>query len=441
MLRRSAVLAIVVALAGLAAVVLSTPAEAAGVTTSNITSPANGTRYFITDAHPATNVPVTGTSNGTTGDTVDVRCYYSLFRWSGAASNVPVAADGTFSTTMNTNTPYGTCILRAVPSGLSAGSNVRPYTGPRITGEQKVSDKITSGPNAGKTYDYYVQYQSARAENDYISAPSGGLWDSRLQYSDGTSSNQLWYENAALPRNEGTRSFLKVDGRNAYGPETAEELFPNNAGFPELTFTAKRNARTGDTTIHEIDPIVVCPNETPFPPTASSCPNFKSAGVRLERTIFTTDGGLQVHISDVWRSTDHKAHTVSPHYDQWLQGYDYTPPASPTPVGLKLPWLSHSYKTFTTDQVFPGPKSGPQTIFVRDDNTAPDGNMAFPRGAISFDAAPHQVHRASYREFTLQYATVKVPAGGTHLLREYFVIGNTDSQVAAIAAKNRKQLG
>jgi hypothetical protein len=355
---------------------------------------------------------------------------------------VPVQADGTFSTTMSSSVPYGTCILRAVPSGLPAGSNLRSYTGPRVTTEYKQTDKISGGPNNGKAYDYYVLYQGAHAMNDYVSTTHGGLWDSRLEYSDGTSSNYLWYENAALTRSEdSTRSYLKVDGKNAYGPYAARYLFSgsaDNAGFPVLAFSATRNATTGNTTIRETDPIVVCPG-TAFPPTAVSCPHFNSAGVRLERTIVTNDGGRQVHITDVWRSTNGKAHTISAHYAQFLQARDSAPPGSDTQVGLKMPWLG-GYKTFTSDKLFAGPSRVPNTVFVRDDNTAPDGNQDFPRGAISFDVVPQKVHWAANDEFRLNDEGIKVPAGGKRIVRQDFVMGATESEVATKAAANARRI-
>jgi hypothetical protein len=442
MLRRCSILAVAVAVTGLAAVALSAPAHSGGGPTTNITAPLNGTHYLVTSDTWTTTVPVTGTSNLTTGAFVDVRCYTNLFAWNTVTANVPVAANGSFATTMNTSVPYGTCLLRAVPAGWAGGSNLRSFTGPRITGEAKYGYTIDSGPNAGKVYNYYVLIQSAHALNDYVSATEGGIWDSRLQYSDGTSSLYLWYGNAGLPHSEtDTRSYLKVDGHNAYGPYAAEEMFADHAGLPELTFSVTRNVHTGDYTIHETDPIVVCPNETPFPPTAVSCPNFKRAGVRLERTIVATDGGRRIHITDIWRSTDHKAHTISAHYDNWVQGKDYAPPGSDTPVGFQFPWISNAYKTFSTDHVYPGPASAPRTVFIRDDNTAPDGSLQYPRGAVSFDYAPHHVRRIENREFVLQDEGIKVPAGGTHRIRQYYVLGTSESQVAAKAAADRKLLG
>jgi hypothetical protein len=428
MARRSvAVLAVLIGIG------VGTPANAA-VTSSNITAPADGSHYLVTDASPPAGVSVTGTSNGTTGDFVDVRCYERTDHWDFVQDNVAVAAGGSFSATMSSDDPYGTCILRAVPHGLAPTGDASPFTGPTVTGEQNLSYKISTGPNAGKVYDLYLLFQGVNAMNDYVSATDGGLWDSRLQYPNGYSSTYLWYENAALTGSEDgppARSFLQVDGRNAYGPRAARDLFPSNPGFPELTFDASRDPGTGNTTIHETDPIVVCPNETPFPPDAGACPQFNSAGVRLERTLFTDDGGLQVHITDTWRSTDGAVHNISPHYDQWVFGRD--PQNVDVPVGLKLPWIG-DFQTFSTNTVFPGPSPGAGSIFVRGKNDAPDGDATYPRGAVSFDLAPAEVRRVSNQEFTLHNENVSVPAGGTAVTREDFVMSQAQATVDAKAA-------
>jgi hypothetical protein len=415
------------------------PAHAA-VTSSNITAPDDGSHYLITDANPAATVPVTGTSNGTTGDFVDIRCYERADHWDDVQDNIAVAAGGSFSTTMSTDDPYGTCILRAVPHGLAETGDASPFTGPTVTTEYNQSYRVASGPNAGTVYDFYVLFQGASAMNDYVSATQGGLWDSRLQYANGYSSTYLWYGNAGLPGSEPSpagRSFLKVDGRNAYGPRSARDLFENNAGLPQLTFDASRDPATGNTTIHETDPLVVCPNETPFPPDAGACPQFNSAGVQLERTMITDDGGLQVHVVDTWRSTDGATHTISPHYDQEIWGRD--PQVTDVPVGLKLPWIG-DFQTFTSDTVFPGPPPGAGSIFVRANNGAPDGSETYPLGAVSFDLAPVEVRRVANGEFTLRNENVTVPAGGTAVTSEDFVMGQSQATVEAKAAANVDQL-
>ena len=423
-------------LAVLIGVGVATPAHAA-VTASNVTSPADGSRYLITDTSPQVNVPLTGTSNGTTGDTVDIRCYIRADDYSTGTSNVPVAANGSFSTTFSTGDPYGTCVLRAVPHNLPQTSDASAFTGPALTTEWNQTTKIAAGPNAGKVVDFYVLFQGAQAMNDYVSATAGGLWDSRLQYSAGRASALVWYENAALTGNEGlstgNRSFLQVDGRNAYGPDSASQLFENNPGLPALTYDASRDPGTGNTTIHETNPIVVCPNETPFPPTAGSCPQFSSAGVELQRTLFADDGGRQVHIMDTWRSTDGAAHTISPHYDQWLRGNDDVD--GTVPVGLRLPWVG-DFQTFTTETVFPGAPAGAGSLFVRSNNNFPSGSEKYPIGGLSFDIAPSAVRRGTNQNFTLRDENVTVPAGGAAVVREDFVLGQTQAEVDAKAAAN-----
>ena len=442
--RRIAILALGLAGAGLPAVALSAPAQAA-VLVSHVSSPVDGSHYLVTDDQPVTSVIVTGTSSGAARDLLDLRCYTSPVEYATVQHNVPVAADGSFATLMNTSRPFGTCILRAVPAGLPGGSNLSNFTGPQLTGEMVRSLRVGgTGPNAGKVFDYEVRFQGARAFNQYFSATNGGVFASRLQYEDGTSSTYLWGENGSLfDQGLGAdRVPVRVDGKVGFGPRTAGLAYPDSLdapGLPGLTFEATRDPVTGDTTIHEQDPIVVCPTET-YPPTPASCPRFDPAGVQLDRTITTTDGGRQILISDTWRSTDGRAHTVAAQYAQTILAADNTPPVSSTPVGLNLPWLGGGYRTFTTDTTFPGPATTPASVFVRDHNTVADGDRRFPRGAISLDPAPHTVRWDTNKHVVLNYDAITVPAGGGTQVRQAFVIGTTEAEIAAKAAAQRDQI-
>jgi len=428
---------LLLALAGAGVVALQSPANAA-VTTTNITTPINGTQFFIDDTHPSTTLPVSGTTNGTSGDLVDIYCFsIGSSEYQFIKNNVAVQANGSFSTTMNQSDPFGSCRLRAVPDGFPDGGDLSPFSGPVVTTEWVESKKVPSGPNAGKTYNYYVEYQGGHAMNDYGSATQAGLWDSRLTDA-GSQSNYLWYRNADLSLQAGaTRSAIQVDGRNAYGPNSAYGIFPNNPGLPSLTFSSSRNGTTGDTTITEKNPLVLCPSGAPYPPTAGSCPKFVTAGVRLERTILAKDGGRQVYITDVWRSTDGKSHTISPHYFQVVHGFDYTVSAD-TPVALKLPWLG-GFETFSGAATYAGPSKVANTILVRDSNTAPDGTFLLPRGAITFDF-PLSILRSAYDQWTMKGSTFTVPGGGYSLTRQAFVIGSTDAEVASKATANETKL-
>jgi len=448
MLRRLAIFTVLLAAAGTTAVVLSAPASAAAITSSTITSPTNGAHYLITDVSPVTTVTVNGTtSGGAAGDLVDIRCYTAPGQWepNAATTGVPIDGSGNFSVSMPTDQPYGTCILRAVPHGYPSSGSVAAFSGPTVTTEDNYADKILTGPNTGLVYNYDVDYTSRYALNGFHGATSTGFHAARLQHSDGTSSNYLWHQNAALPNElSATRAALRVDGIDAYGPYTAKSLYPgaqDATGLPALTFSAARNATTGVITIRETDPIVVCPAGVAYPPTAVSCPQFKSAGVRLERTIVVDDGGLQVHISDVWRSVDGKAHTLSPHYREGISGLDSSSGSdTPTAVGLKLPWLSSAYQTFSGATSLRGPTKVPTSVYVREEMAAPDGDVNHPRGALTFDVAPSTVDRETYGSFNFRTDGLAVPAAGTRLVRRDYVMGSTQSSVDAKAAASQARL-
>jgi len=448
MLRRLSIFAVLLTAAGTTAVVLSPPASAAGIASSNITSPTTGAHYLITDLSPATFVTVAGTtSGGSPGDLVDIRCYTARGQWepSAATTGVPIDGAGHFSVSMPTDQPYGNCILRAVPHDYPGNGSLTPFTGPKVTTEYNISTKIQSGPNAGMVINYEVDFASKYALNGIHSATSTGFAAARLEYADGTSSGYLWNGAAALGNNlNGSRALLRVDGINAYGPYTAARLFPNaqdTPGVPALTYNVARNATTGLITIHETSPIVVCPAGAPYPPTAADCPQYKSAGVRLERTVVVDDGGLQVHISDVWRSTDGKPHVLSPHYVEGVTGNDSaTGTDAPTSVGLKLPWLSSAYQAFSGATVHSGPSKVPATLFVRDEMAAPDGDPNHPRGALTFDVSPSSIDRKTYGRFDFWTDGLNVPAGGTRLVRRAYVMGTSQSVVNAKAAANAKRI-
>jgi hypothetical protein len=433
--RRIAIPAALALATGLALVGTESPANAApGATT--ITSPTDGSHYLADDAHPnGETVTVTGTTNGEPGDTIDLRCYERPDAFTSIQTGVEVRADRTFTATLPTSRLAGTCLLKAVPAGLAKGAPVTAFTGPRITVEWHVPKKITTGSNVGKVHDYYIAYQGSKAFNDYVSATGGGLFDARLTEPSGFSSQFLWFENASLRSVDPNSTAVRIDGHHAYGPRTAFSANSGAGGFPELSFSTSRNPTTGVTTIHETDPMVYCPGD-PFPATPANCPSFEGTGVRLERTIVTDDDGRQVHISDVWRSIDGHAHTLSLHYTNRLEADDEFLGFS-TDVGLRLPWLHPDYRTFTGDSVLAGTTKVPATISVRDKVTAPDGDTTFPRGAITLDTAPNQVHWAANSHFVLRDEGLLVPAGGTRVVRHDYVIGTTEAEIAAKAATSQ----
>ena len=119
-----------ITVAVLLALAVAAPAQAA-ITTSAITSPADNFVELITGVGPTftpATLNISGTSNGTTGDMIEVRAYYGTapleFDSLGGGA-VAVAADGTWSTSVSNDQnsgsrPYGGATLYAVPAGAPA---------------------------------------------------------------------------------------------------------------------------------------------------------------------------------------------------------------------------------------------------------------------------------------------------------------------------------
>lgn len=442
MVRRIAVLAALGTVAsGLVTLELSPPALGA-VTMSNVSLPADGTVFTITDDNPpVNNIPVQGSSNGTpVSDVVDIRCYYNEDNWGTIAENVAVGDAGSWATFMNSGSPYGTCVVRAVPNDLPAGSDLTPYPGSRVTTHWMTSETVGgAGPNKDRVVDYYVISQGSHALNDYASASASGILDTRLQLPNGYSGSYLWSGTGGWRQHtlSDGRSDVQVDGHDAYGPYTASVLFAASKDYPSLPALTYDVTLGSTTVIHESNPIVRCTSDT-FPPTSGSCTAFLSAGVRLDRTIVTDDGGRQTHITDRWVSTDGQAHSVSVHYRQNLSARDENTDTATT-VGLKLPWISSSHLT-ASPATYAGPPSLPSSILVRASNTAADGDTNLPRGAVTFDRRPSTVNRTSNSAFQLREHNISVPAGGSALVRHDYVVGATEAEVTAKAAASRVRL-
>ncbi|RNL77679.1 hypothetical protein [Nocardioides marmorisolisilvae] len=432
---------LLLALAGTGVVLLQAPASSV-VPTTNITSPLDGAHYTVTQQNGSVpDVTVTGTSNLTTGDFIDIRCYEVGSSWyQGGPSHVAVQADGTFSAQMSIGTPYGTCQLLAVPYGWPKGSGLSGYIGPRVTTEYRRDFKTTSGPNVGRTYDYSVAYQGAHALFDLSSATHGGYWESRLNYPEGSSSDYFWdtYGAALGAFADLPRSQIRVDGRNAFGPNSAHNLASNIPGNPSLTWTVWRDGSTGITRIKEHDPLVACPKGAPYPPVLATCPKMTGVGVDLDRTYVIVDGGRQVHVIDIWRSVDGKSHLISPYYMNQVHGFDYVANAE-TDVAVNRRWTFGGFTTYAGQAVYAGPTKLANSILVRDSDTASDPNSLLPRGALTFDF-PGKVDRAGYNNLVLQANSFGVSADGSRTTRQSFVIANNEADMVSKAAAQRVRI-
>jgi hypothetical protein len=414
----------------------ATPATQAAITATSITTPSNPAYFIADNATSAQNFTVSGTATGaTSGDTVDINCYFDLSdltQPATVAQNVPVT-NGSFSvTTANLGLlEDGLCELRAVPSGTSP-SSLTAYSGPTIGVGERDYNPVATGPNTGKNRDFYTYAQQGTAALDYQSLGDYGVADGYL-FSGLIPTTTTFHGDAALFAGTyptSTRSELQVDGANAYAPAAAAQIDSNGAGLPAVTETYTVDKATGDTTIHEVDPIVKCGQAT-YPPDATSCATFVSAGVTDHRTITQDHDGHLAWVTDQFSSTDGKAHTLDLLWDNTQHFWQGTGDSSQ--VEYEFPGQS-SFATHSAGNNISLAQTG-GTILIRMKGAA-DGDTSTGQGAIVYNrpAAGASITYTDQfsNEFTL-HQTGTVPAGGSTSYRWAFIQDYKAANVSADA--------
>jgi PASTA domain/Divergent InlB B-repeat domain len=411
------------------------PAAGADITASQITTPSNPS-FFVADEDASTQTfAIAGTTTGAgANDRVDLNCYFGATHVT-VAKSVPVGSDGSFSLpTANLNKPLAlTCRLRAVPAGTNP-SNLTPFSGPVIGVGERESSKLSGGPNDGKTYDYYADAQQLTAAFDYASLGNCGLqggylYDSAYANTTITFACAAGLGSADSPATP-TRSELQIDGANAYAPSSAAAINPNGTDFPALTDTYTVDKATGNVVLNETDPIVKC-SKAAYPPTTSSCATFLSTGVTDHRTITQDHDGHIGWVTDVFASTDGKAHSLDLLWDSGQRFWG--PSGNSTQLEYEFPGQS-SYSTHATGDTVSLPSTA-AGIFVRMHGAA-DGDTSTGQGAIVYDrpvtAAKFTAVLNFASEMTL-HQTGSIPAGGSARFRFAYVQGYASSDVASDA--------
>ena len=414
---------------------LATPAAHAVITSSKITTPADPS-FFIADQDAATQTfAIAGTTTGQNGttDTVDVNCY-SGGSFVTVARNVPLSPTGSFSVSKaDLNEPLDlTCRLRAVPSGTKP-SDLAPFAGPVIGVGERGSEPVASGPNSGKVVGYFVDAQQETAAFDYNAVGGCGLTDGYLYDSTFAQTTTTFFCDAALFSSDSviapTRSELQIDGANAYDPFSAGQIDPNATGLPSLTDTYTVDEATGNVVIHETDPLVEC-REATYPPNVISCSSFVSAGVTDDRTISQSHDGHVSSITDSFKSTDDKPHSLDLLWDDSQHFWGAS--GDSTQLEYEFPGQT-GFSTHALGDSVPLPSSG-GTIFVRMHGAA-DGNTGTGQGAIVYNrpaaAATFTLVRNFQSEFTL-HQTGTVPAGGSTTFHSAYVQDFTAAGVTSL---------
>jgi hypothetical protein len=421
-------------------------ARAATVTASNIatwTSSESGTpanaSYLISYDNDKTALAVTGTTNGGVGDHVDIVCYYgNPSQDSILVAGLAVQSDGSFTTPTGASAPLlksiagHACRLRAVPTGGESTGDTTQFAGPQVAVSEAGLPSGTVGVNPVHPYDYYVVATTFAGSAAWDSAGSCGPYAAPFNSSFGQGNFAIDCMGSLLGANlpvDPGRSEVQIDGQNAYDPASAQALFGGAEGltnFPALTATVEQDPTDGVVTSQATEGWVTCPGLLAYPPTSSSCPTFAPAGVELERTITTSDGGLVVTMTDTWSSTDGKAHSLDLLYDDYV-GLK----TSNAERGYEFPGQS-GFSAYQAGTTLPAPGVAPGSVLVRTNLATPDGDPAEAAGAITYSSPPSGFTFVGNSEFE-EHQALEVPAGGSVSLSYIYSTGYTVAEVQALA--------
>ena len=419
------------AVLSLCAFALSAATAEAIVTSSHITTPAGTTYPLSNKSEEGPPITVSGSVTGPLSE-VDIRCYYSGSGYVTLASKVAVTGAGFTAAVPRINFGESNavlCRLRAVPTGSSTSyppAEEGAYNGPLVA-PANFSVEPTYYEATGNSLSGYMYVQDAS---------SCGLESHLVNPVSLQATQYLFYCNGmVLDRPAPGSVNAQVDGRYAYSPRRSSGIEANvlpvttpMPGKQPLTIVSKSfDESNGNLSITERDPYVTCTPEQLEEPTKASCTGFAPLGVTLERRWTFTDAERVATMTDVWRSTDGKAHTVTYNYFNEFE----QPGEKVGGVFGSFEFPGTSAFAGTTPNETVALPSGPGTVFYKYDNTTPDaGDNNNPQGAVVYDrppTSPLKVTRATSIEETaniyLAPYTLSLPAGGSSVVRTTYIQG------------------
>ena len=397
-------------------------------------TPQNST-YLISYDNQGTTLTVTGDTAGGSGN-IDVVCYFGSGPSDAVlAANVPVVG-GAFTATGSLRLIAGhACRLRAIPTGGESSDDKSPFLAQQVA----VSEAgLPSGEVDNKPYDFYVVAATLTGSAAWDSAGSCGPYAAPYDPSFGQGNFAIDCAGSLLGANlplDPSRSEVVVDGQNAYDAASAQALLPGSedlAGFPSLTANVVQNPTDGVVTSQSTESWVVCPSII-YPPISTSCSSFAPAGVQLQRTVTTSDGGLVVTMTDNWSSTNGRAHSLDLLYDDYV-GLK----SSAAQRGYEFPGQS-AFTAYQAGETVPQPSATPGSILVRTNLAAPDGDTSEAAGAITFSNPPTGFTFVSNSEFE-EHQVLEVPPRGSVSLSYIYSTAYTVAQVQALALAAQDRL-
>ena len=394
---------------------------------------------------------VSGTSEGTTGDTVDVYCVtLNGTNSSKLAAAVPVNVDGSWSTQVDARQALvqpGYTLPRTDKHTLGCklaavwGGSPRPDFN-QVSGRVQRFVSLTPTIVNSHVVDWFVEFQGTDGFIDFQSAAWCGLCDMYVGDEFGrtaASSQAIFWGNAMIGAAGDVIPTLRVDGYNAI---LGGEVYRNAPATPDAQ---QRNEWTinvsndGDVVATETSRLSGCATQTTGASDFSlpSCHDSNGAlldlGVTLTRRTVLLPDGLTYFIKDTYFSNDLKPHTISISYSE----------ANIRPTDVKLPagvinapaaqitgndggsWIPATTDWLDTTVTGFGP--GPTTIeFSRDSTLAP--GVHNPIGAVTYGPAPDSI---------LGAARGQVLRGRHHLLRALEILLAGEAPHAPLVAQDQ----
>lgn len=401
----------------------------ATVTQSRITTPSDGTLVLLDSNQAPTSITIAGTSDGASGDSVDILCYRAPDRVAAVTQDVPVDPDGSFS--IDVTPDPSACLLRAVPSGpVPTGDAAKAFSGPRVYISAKWTSTASQSPHPVNGFAAYIA--GVTGTTDVSGVGDCAICDWGPQTADPlTRANDLFEGGPALypsgydtdGDNTDDHTALTVDGHPSFMPSQGIDWAADDPQFPTVSWSYDGSALPVGATITETETPARCQADL-LSPNSSNCADFVDTGVKLTRTYRFRNGASAVDITDTWTSTDGQAHDL----------------------GLVTEWDlddSGSYRTswaggsdFVTDPAIPGAGgTGPFTLDLTDKANTPDNDPVYPRGSITVDQPP--TGGGFYGDWMWLRFVQHIPAGGSTTMRYSENVARAQSDVDAASALGR----
>lgn len=393
----------------LVTVLLLLPATAGAVPlTTTITTPAPDARIVSSEDVPST-MHVTGTSTGVTAvDIVCVKTYTAntnptIQHIGGAADNVAVAGDGSFSVDVP---PPGTslCKLLAINHGTTpvTDADLAYASGPRL-----LVARVTFDDTAGKHRDFYGWLTGTQGAYDFDSIGDCTLDDSYITQGTKFLSYSLYCNGWVQPADplDSSKPDVVVDGHPAYGTGAM-----GDSAFTAATSWTPLSASISDDgsqfTLHSHEQLWRCATGTApdaFPTDATKCGDVAATGVGVTIDEVMSNDGRVVTQRLRFTSDDNSQHALSLGILQHL---------SPAGREFLFPGLP-AFAPFA-DGTSVSPIAGATATIESRVPGAPDPDPTQGMASITYAVTPQAetfYHYSGRSTFVMRYPQVVVPAG------------------------------